>query len=73
MSPRRRQVTTRVHPAPHDQRVEFFAPVPGGSVWTSGARAESAPPPEEQLDAPEPEIDEDGLDAVDLMERGGQR
>lgn len=70
---KRRQVVTRIRPPDRSVHGEFYAPIPGTQGHTAGVRVEPAPPPEEQLDPGEEEVDEDGLDAVDLMERGGLR
>ena len=71
---RRQPVTVRRRPKERSLREEFFAPItPGDQAFSEGARAKPAPSPEKQLDEDEVEVDEDGLDAVDLMERGGLR
>lgn len=69
----KKQVTVRMRPAEKDLRQELLAEVPGTHNWTTGARMKAAPPPEKQLRPKRAEADEDGLDALDLMERGGLR
>lgn len=68
-----RPATASIRPAEKTLRGQFDALIPGTNSFTSGTRLKPAPPPEKQLDPGEVEVDEDGLDALELMERGGPR